>query len=143
MLCKMSFFNKFEIKSRNIPLIYINHVFAGMLFFAPILALYIEKGLFSVTNVALIFSIQAACIFLFEYPTGAIADLLGRKKSMVIAVFFVILAVCFLFIGGSILFFALYALFSGFGYSLYSGSDTALIYDTLKQEGKEKYFKKI
>jgi hypothetical protein len=60
----MSFFNKFEIKSRNIPLIYINHVFAGMLFFVPILALYIEQELFSVTNVALIFSIQAVLHFL-------------------------------------------------------------------------------
>jgi MFS family permease len=49
----------------------------------------------------------------------------------------------FLYIGGSILMFVLFALTNSFGRSLQSGTDSAIIYDTLKEEKKERYFKKV
>lgn len=139
----MKLFNTFGIKSRNIVLMYLLSIFGGMLFFLPIFALYLQENLFTLTNVALIFSIQAIAIVLFEYPTGAIADLLGRKKSLVISNIAVLIGIIFLAIGGNIIFFIIYAIINAFGQSLFSGADSALIYDTLKQEKKEKYFKKI
>lgn len=137
------FFNKYGIKSRNIILMYLNALLSGMLFFLPILALYLEKHLFTLTNVALIYSLRSLFFVIFEYPTGAIADLLGRKKALVLSKFFILLGVIFLVIGGNLWMFILYAIIFAFGGSLFSGADSAFIYDTLKQEGKEKYFKKI
>jgi MFS family permease len=139
----MKFFNKYNFESRNIFLIYLNTLFAGMLFFIPIVALYFEKHLFTVTNVALIYSIKAIAVVIFEYPTGAIADLLGRKKSIVLANISVLIGVIFLYLGTNMTMFIIYALLVAFGHSLFSGADSALIFDTLKQENKEKYFKKI
>ena len=78
----MKFFNNFGIKSKNIRLMYASTFISGMLFFLPILALYFEKNLFTITNVALIFSIEAIAVTLLEVPTGAIADLFGRKKHL-------------------------------------------------------------
>ena len=39
--------------------------------------------------------------------------------------------------------FILFAIFNSFAHSLTSGADSALIYDTLKNERKEKYYKKV
>lgn len=131
------------LKSRNIILVYASLIAGGMIFFLPILALYFEETLFTVTNVALIFSIEAIAMFLFEVPTGAIADLFGRKKTLVLANFIVLIAVVFLAIGGSMLMFILFAIFSSLARALASGTYNALIYDSLKEEHKEKHYKKV
>jgi len=91
------FLTKHGIKSKNIPLLYATGVIGGMLFFLPILALYYKESLFTVTNVALIFAIESIAITLFEVPTGALADLFGRKRTIVLAHFVAIIAVVFLF----------------------------------------------
>lgn len=134
---------KMGIKSRNIPIIFLTEVIGGMLFFLPILALYFEKSLFSVTNVAIIFAVESLCIVLFEIPTGAIADLFGRKKSIILAHIFVLAALVFLSIGGSMTIFVLYAILNAFARSLTSGTYSAFVYDTLKDENKETHFKKV
>jgi|TARA_Y100000310_G_scaffold307233_1_gene349152 MFS family permease len=139
----MKFFNEMGLKSRNIYLIYASMIAGGLLFFLPILALYFEETLFTATNVALIFSIEAIAMVLFEVPTGAIADLFGRKKTLVLANFVVLIAVSFLYIGGSMLMFILFAIFNSFARALSSGTYNAFIYDSLKEENKEKYYKKV
>ncbi len=135
-------FNKANIKSKNIIFIYISMLFGGLLFFLPILALYFEKNLFSITNVAIIFAVEAIAFTVFEMPTGAIADLFGRKRTIIFANIISLLALVFLYIGGSMIMFILYAIINSLARSLSSGTDSALIYDTLKEEKKEKYYKK-
>ena len=137
------FFSNYNIKSQNISLMYIMHFVQGLMFFLPIRALYYEYHLFNLTNVALIFSIEAICLTVFEIPSGAIADLFGRKNSLVLSFIVQFIGIYFLFIGGNMFFFILFALFNAFGRSLLSGTDNAIIYDTLKGEKKEKYFKKV
>jgi MFS family permease len=136
-------FNKFGIKSKNISLMYLANLFGGMLFFLPIYALYLEKNLFSITNVALIFAIEAIAMVIFEIPTGAVADLFGRKKTMLVAHSFAILGIYVLYIGGSMAVFTIAVIIIALARSLSSGTSNALIYDTLKEEKKEKYYKKI
>lgn len=113
-----------------------------MLFFLPVLALYYEETLFSVTNVALIFAIESLTMVLFEVPSGAVADLFGRRKSMIIGNIIALLSLTFLAIGGSMMMFVIYAVFTHIGRSFVSGSDSALIYDSLKEVGKTKFFEK-
>lgn len=135
--------NRFGIKSRNIPLLYVIAFLQGTMFFLPILSLYYQQTLFTVQNVALIFAIEAIASVIFEVPTGAIADLFGRKRTMLVAYAIDILAITILFIGGSMAIFIIYAILTALAHSLNSGTDTALMYDTLKNEGKENYYKKI
>lgn len=134
---------KIEIKSRNIPIMYATTVIGGMLFFLPVLALYFEKELFTATNVAIIFAVEAFAGVLFEIPTGAIADLFGRRKTIIVDHIVTLVALLFLLIGGSMTMFILYAIFSAFARSLASGTDSAIIYDSLQEEGKEQHYKKI
>jgi len=136
-------FNKLGLKSRNVFLVYASLIFGGMLFFLPILALYFEKSLFTATNVALIFSIEAIAMVIFEVPTGAIADLFGRKRTLVLANFVVLLAVIFLYIGGNMWMFALFAILNSLARSLASGTYNAFLYDTLKEENQEHHYKMV
>lgn len=136
-------FNKLGLRSKNIFLVYASLIVGGMLFFLPILALYFEESLFTATNVALIFSIEAIAMVIFEVPTGAVADLFGRKKTLVLANFVVLLAVTFLYIGGSMLMFILFAIFNSFARALASGTYNAFLYDTLKEEYKEQHYKMV
>lgn len=136
-------FNKLGLKSRNVFLVYASLIAGGMLFFLPILALYFEESLFTATNVALIFAIEAIAMVVFEVPTGAIADLFGRKRTLVLANFVVLLAVLFLYIGGSMWMFALFAIFNSFARALASGTYNAFLYDTLKEERKEHHYKMV
>ncbi|MDD2656807.1 MAG: MFS transporter [Patescibacteria group bacterium] len=137
------FLKKYNIKSRNIPLMYVIGFFGGLLFFLPVLALYFEQSLFSVKNVALIFSIEALAMAVFEIPTGSFSDIFGRKKVIMLYSISVLVALSFLSIGENIFMFVGYAIFNGFAMALSSGNDQAFIYDSLKEEGKEQYYKKV
>jgi len=137
------FTNLLNLKSKNIILMYMIQLIGGLLFFLPIIALYLEKSLFSVTNVAIIFAVEAIGMVIFEVPTGSIADLFGRKKSLILANISALIGFTFLYIGGNMPMFILFAIFNALAHSLASGADQAMIYDTLKDENKEKYYKKI
>lgn len=141
MILKNMVFNKLGLKSRNVFLVYASLIAGGMLFFLPILALYFEENLFTTTNVALIFAIEAIAMVIFEVPTGAIADLFGRKRTLVLANFVVLIGVIFLYIGNSMLMFILFAIFNSFARALSSGTYNAFLYDSLKEEEKEHHYK--
>ncbi|OGM94478.1 hypothetical protein A2524_01500 [Candidatus Wolfebacteria bacterium RIFOXYD12_FULL_48_21] len=114
-----------------------------MLFFLPVLALYFQKDLFTVANVSIIFAVEALASVLFEIPTGAMADIFGRKKTIIVSQAILICAIFFLYLGGNIAMFIIYAILNAFSASLASGTDEAIIYDSLQEENKESYFKKI
>lgn len=118
-------------------------IIGGLLFFLPIIALYLEKSLFTVTNIAIVFAVEAIAISIFEVPSGAIADLFGRKKSFIAANILVLFAITFLFIGGNMMNFLIFAILNALGRSLVSGTESAMIYDSLKEENKEEHFKKV
>ena len=136
-------FKRYNFKSKNIILLCLSMLTGGAIFFLPILALYFEKNLFTVTNVAIIFSIEAIAIALLEVPTGAFADLFGRKRTLILANIIASIGIIFLYFGESMLPFIVFALFNALARSLWSGTDSALIYDTLKEENKEHLYKKI
>lgn len=82
-------------------------------------------------------------MFLLEIPTGTIADLFSRKKSMFLACVFGIAAILVylshphfgIFLLGEILF--------AVSFTLLSGADEAFIYDTLQALGQTKNSKKV
>jgi len=134
---------KFGTKSRNLPILFISYFFSGLLFFLPILTLYYEESLFNATNVAIIYSVQGFALALFEVPTGAIADLFGRKNTLILAYILRFAALFFLYFGSSMTLFIIYSLIKSLGRSLASGTDKAMVYDILKAEKKEKIYKKV
>ena len=88
-----------------------------------------------------IFSITMIASAIFEFPTGIIADKIGRKNTVIMGcinslIYAVILAVTNSYIGLIVA-----AIFEGLERAFFSGNNNAFIYDTLKEEGKEKDYK--
>lgn len=89
---------------------------------------------------------DATCFFfglLMEVPSGAIADIIGKKKTITLAMF--LAGVGFLFMGTAT---SLIALWIGFllaqaGWAFYSGAAEALAYDTMVDYKQEKEFEKV
>jgi len=109
----------------------------------PIFVLFLLDNNLSITQVMILEAWFAAIVLFFEIPTGSFADKHGRKLSIVLAALGVLIA-CFIYASSSSFagFFIAETIW-GIGISLWSGADTALLYDTLKNLKREKEFKKI
>ena len=108
----------------------------------PVLTLFlISRGL----NYFEIFSLFVTIVvsmLIFEVPTGIIGDKYGRKVSIICGlVGFSIFNFLLLFADSFSFFLAIYFL-EGINITFMSGSDEALIYDSLKQKRKQKQMKK-
>ncbi len=97
---------------------------------------FAQKG-FSFTEISISLAIFSAGIFLFEVPTGVIADIFGRKKSVFLS--FILLALLSLlapFIASFWQLCILY-LFWAFSLTLSSGADEAWVIDHLHKNKRK------
>lgn len=111
-------------------------------FYYPIFTiLFLDFGL-SIEDFALLNALWAASIVLFEVPSGALADKLGRRRLVVFSGWLMVVEMAILFlmpIGGSLVWplMALNRIISGLAEACCSGADEALVYDALPAEGRD------
>jgi len=101
-----------------------------------ILLAFLEKGL-SFTTIGLLMGFTALCIAILEIPTGAVADVVGRRRSMIFS--FIAYIASFLFLGLTSrlgLLFVAMALFS-IGEAFRTGTHKAMIFDWLARQGRD------
>lgn len=101
-------------------------------FFEPFFLLFLrEKGL-SFTEIGFLYSFREIAINLMEIPSGAVADLFGRKSAMLLSLFSYMIS--FLLFGFShhlgILFTAMFVF--SIGEAFRTGTHKAMIFDYLK-----------
>lgn len=115
----------------NIHKLYLIKLSKWLMLIMPIVALFYRENGLNDFDIYLLQAIYAISVALMEIPSGYMADIIGRKKSLVLGS-----------IMGSLGFFiyAFSSSFSGFlaaeitlgvGGSFISGSDSALLYDSL------------
>lgn len=100
------------------------------------------KGM-SLTQLGLLETIFHITSFLMEVPTGAVADIFGRKISRIAGRAMSLISVIILLAAGDFLWFAVSFMFTALSYNLESGAGDALIYDSLKEIGEEDKYMKI
>ena len=109
----------------------------------PIIVLFFQEHGLSLTEVMLLQAIYSLSVALFEIPSGYIADIFGRKQTIVFSTIFSFIGfMVFSFYGGFYAF-ALAQVLVGIGGSLMSGSDSAIIYDTLLETSNKTTYTKI
>lgn len=122
------------------------HLLKGVLWFMvsmPIIVLFFQSYDLTLTEVMLLQSIYSLSLALFEIPSGYIADVFGRKKSIVLGTILSFIGYLFFSFFDGFYTFAIAQALVGIAGSLISGSDSALIYDTLLETGNENTYTKI
>ena len=109
----------------------------------PIIVLFFQEHGLTLTEVMILQSIYSFSVALFEIPSGFIADIFGRKRTIVLSTIFTFIGfLVFSFFGGFYAF-AIAQVLVGIGGSLMSGSDSAIIYDTLLETNIKITYTKI
>ena len=118
-------------------------------FYYPVLAIFfVDLGL-TLSQFVILNGIWALTIVLLEVPSGALADLIGRKRLVVGSAILMVFEMLFLLLaptdGGWWLFSlcALNRFFAGVAEAAASGADEALAYDSLKGEDKDKQWDEV
>ena len=101
-----------------------------------------SKGL-TLTELGAVEAIFHITSFLMEIPTGAVADMWGRKASRIWGRIGQLISALILIYSNSLFGFAIGFIVSALSYNLESGAGEALIYDSLKEIGDEKKYMKI
>lgn len=128
---------------KNVRLYYFYSTFAELLILGPVLVLFLTAKGLTFTEIMLLQSISSVSVFFFEVPTGAVADKLGRKYSILLGALLWAVGLLLYVVGKSFVIFALSEIVFSLGSSFKSGADTALIYDSLKTLKREKEYQKV
>ncbi|MFH1972447.1 MAG: MFS transporter [archaeon] len=128
----------------NIWKMYVFKFLSSLHFFGGVLVpFFLDWGGISFTWVMILMSFYLISIFFLEVPTGAVADYLGRKTSLIFAAIATFIGVIFYSIYPSLILFFIAEFFWAMGTALLSGADKALVYDSMKKAKILKKSKKI
>lgn len=97
---------------------------------------FLERGI-SFTEIGFLIAIREIGINLFEIPTGAIADVVGRRRSMIASFMAYIAAFIVFFLFTSFPGVATGMVFFAIGEAFRTGTHKAIIFDWLKSDGRQ------
>jgi len=127
---------------RNVRLFIAFRVFFNARFYYPVFTiLFLDFGL-TLDQFALLNAVWAATIVLLEVPSGALADIIGRRNLLIVTGVLMVVEIGLLCIvpqgRNDLLFFAflINRILSGAAEAAASGADEAIAYDSLKARGR-------
>jgi len=128
-----------SISTHNVRVYLLSETFRSLYFLVPIYLIYLKQYL-NISQISFLIGFQFFVQLLLELPTGAIADIFGKRITIVLSyVFDTFFFLGYLYAHSYISFLIIYAL-SGIGEALRSGASEAIVYDSLKQDRRENEF---
>ncbi|MCC6711649.1 MAG: MFS transporter [Candidatus Pacebacteria bacterium] len=135
----LNLFSKKSISEQNITVYYLMQFCHSLIFSIPIWIVFYRRVI-TIEEISFLVGFQYFIQIIAELPTGAFADILGKRVSIIIGfLFFAASSLLFPFAQGFTHYLVL-AAFMGLADSFLSGSVDALLYDSLKQDGRETEF---
>lgn len=130
---------------RNIRLYKLYKSFGEPLMWGPILiSCLMNLGHMKLSEIYYMESIVLIGTIFLQIPMGALADIYGRKKIVLIGSFFLSISIILFSMINSLLSVWIANTIWMIGFSMCSGADSALLYDSIKFSGKDdKEYKKI
>jgi predicted MFS family arabinose efflux permease len=126
----------------NLLKIYAYKFFSEFYLIVPVLIpYYVSHGLNS-TQVFTIQATYALAILLLEIPSGYLADVIGRRPTLILGAAFLPLGLAVYAFTDRFLTFVLAEAFIAVANSMRSGCESALIYDTLLELREAEYYKR-
>lgn len=124
----------------NIWKLYVIKASKWMMLFMPTIYLFFQDNGMDIQDIMVLQAIYSITVAIIEIPSGYVADVLGRKNSMIVGTTFGFFGILIYAFSVGFWGFLPAALCLGIGQSFVSGSDTALMYDSLKELNREKDF---
>ncbi len=115
----------------------------NLVFHIAILQIYLVSKGFTFDEIFLFFAISGLTSLIFEVPTGVFSDRFGRRISLMFGIVLRSLALVLLVLSPDITALLLCALILSLGNAFGSGSDSALVYDSLLMSGQEHHYGKM
>jgi MFS family permease len=134
---------KMKERKLNIKKYYRFEISSMVLFATPIIVLFWQDNGLSMAQIMILQSIYSILVVVLEIPTGYIADIYGRKKSLIIWSFIHALWILYYAIAWDFVWFVIAEWLFAIGISLISWANSAFLYDILLEAGEEKRYKKI
>jgi MFS family permease len=134
---------KISTLEKNINRLYLIHIFGNAQFHLVVYTLFLLSKGFSTQQFFLIESAYFLIALLLEIPTGVISDRVSRKWSLVVASVIGIPIIPIIVFSDSFIVVLLAMSIGGIGAALTSGTDTAILYDTLKALDREDEFQQV
>lgn len=128
---------------RNIKLDYLSTFITNLNMQSCIWVLYLTHCNMSLLQIGLLEGIYHITSMICEIPSGAWADLVGRKRSMLISRGCITISCIIMLFSRNFWGFALSFVIQALGNAFTSGSEEALVYDSLKCIDKEDDFIKV
>ena len=132
-----------EKLNKNIKLGYIYNILINFNITNAIWVIYMSSKGMSLMEIGIAEGVYHAASFLSEVPTGALADIYGRKSSLILARISAIISAVIMMFSNNLAGFAIGFVFSALGNTLNSGAGDSLIYDSLKELGRHLEYKKM
>lgn len=107
--------------------------FKNLKFFEPYLFIYFINNGLSFFMIGILFSIKEVIIYLFEIPSGVIADYYGKKNELKFCFIMYIISFVLFFFGSNYIIMIFAMVFFGLGDAFRSGTHKAMIYEYLEQ----------
>lgn len=129
---------------RNILLFKITQFFGGLWFLAPLAIVYFETITQSYAVAMSVFAVSSLSTTFMEIPAGLFSDKIGRRKTLLFSPALIFLGFLLWALAGSFeLSFLLFigAFLYGTAEAFKSGTDEALIYETMDELGEQENFK--
>lgn len=125
----------------NVRLFILFRILFNSRFYYPVFTiLFLDYGL-TIEQFSLLNTVWAMTIVLAEVPSGALADIIGRRRLIVTTSFLMVAEmalICFVPLGNGALIFTVFLInriLSGLAEAMASGADEAIAYDSLAAEG--------
>ena len=110
----------------------------------PIWVIYLnETRGFSITEITFLDVLLMMILVIMEVPTGIVADRWGRKISLCYGAFIHAVAILVFSFAGNIVVIAISYTVVAVALTLFSGADSAFVYDSLKAAGRQDEYQKI
>ncbi|WP_455614860.1 MFS transporter [Eisenbergiella sp.] len=128
---------------RNIPLDYIFTFLKNLDMSTSVWVLYLAFKGMNLWQIGILEGVYHITSMICEIPSGAAADLLGRKRTVVWGRLCTAVSCILMLLSGKFWGFALSFVIQALGNNLNSGSEEALVYDSMKQCGREPEYLKV
>jgi MFS family permease len=108
--------------------------------YMPIVVPFYESNGLAMKDIMILQAVYSIAIVVLEIPSGYLADVIGRRKTLILGALFGILGFATYSFSYGFLGFLIAEIILGIGQSCISGADSAMLYDSLLERGEEKKY---